>query len=166
MAALALAGCAVALDASHDFQVTRHRFEKMRQGDPETIKRPWLTRFFFLNEAASGLKFMITGDSRHLQHYPSPRHLLAARMSAARESGDWKNHMRVAETLMFQNDFNGALLWADEAARLAPVQHRPAVADYRKRIVQAQQNASAHPAIPPAPLSSPSDPPATSTPDN
>ena len=137
MAAAALAGVASALNASHDFQLTRHRFEKMRQGDAETLRRPWLTRFFFINEAGSGLRFMLTGDPRHLNHYPSPRHILAGRMTRARQTGDWKQHMRIAETLWLQGDPATALRWADASAELAPEEHQALLAQYRVRLQDA-----------------------------
>ena len=137
MAAAALAGAASALNVSHDFQLTRHRFEKMRQGDPETLRRPWLTRFFFINEAGSGLRYMLTGNPRHLDHYPSPRHILADRMTRARETGDWKQHMRIAETLWLQGDPASALRWADVAADLAPEEHHALIAQYLVRLRQA-----------------------------
>ena len=139
MAAAALAGAASALNVSHDFQLTRHRFEKMRQGDDETLRRPWLTRFFFINEAGSGLRYMLTGNPRHLEHYPSPRHILADRMARARETGDWKIHMRVAETLWLQENPAAAILWADAAARLAPEEHQALIAQYRVRLREAAE---------------------------
>ena len=134
MAAAALAGAASALNVSHDFQLTRHRFEKMREGDAETLRRPWLTRFFFINEAGSGLRYMLTGNPRHLDHYPSQRHILAARMDRARETGDWKLHMQIAETLWLQDNPSAAILWADAAAKLAPEQHQALIAQYRVRL--------------------------------
>lgn len=137
MAAAALAGAAWALGVSHDFQLTRHRFEMMRQGDPETLRRPWLTRFFFLNEAGSGLRYMLTGNPRHLDHYPSPRHILADRMNRARELRDWKQHMQIAETLWMQGDPAAALRWADASAQLAPPEHQALLAQYRIRLREA-----------------------------
>ena len=134
MAAAALSGVAWALSVSHDFQLTRHRFEMMRQGDSETLRRPWLTRFFFINEAGSGLKFMLTGNPRHLDHYPSPRHILADRMNRARAGKDWKMHMRIAETLWMQGDPAAALRWADASADYAPPEHQALLAQYRARL--------------------------------
>ena len=134
MAAAALSGVAWALGVSHDFQLTRHRFEMMRQGDAETLRRPWLTRFFFINEAGSGLRYMLTGNPRHLDHYPSPRHILADRMDRARERRDWKMHMQIAETLWMGGDPAAALRWADAAADFAPPEHQALLAQYRTRI--------------------------------
>lgn len=143
MAAVALSGAAWALGVSHDFQLTRHRFEKMRQGDPETLRRPWLTRFFFINEAGSGLRFMLTGNPRHLDHYPSPRHILADRMNRARESGDWKMHMQIAETLWMRGDPAAALRWADAGAAFAPPEQQALLAQYRTRLRDAVAEAIA-----------------------
>lgn len=71
------------LGAIHDYPQLRAHLHKSRTHDPIAEKRQWLALFYFVNEAGSGLKFLFTGDEKHMAHFPSPSHIAAARRAKA-----------------------------------------------------------------------------------
>ena len=88
----ALSGAFLILDAVHDYPQTRLYINNLRNDDSTTKQRPWLLGFYFLNEAGSGLKFLITGKEKHMAHYPSPTHIVAARLEKAETAIGRRNY--------------------------------------------------------------------------
>ncbi|MCH9704751.1 MAG: hypothetical protein K0U15_01320 [Proteobacteria bacterium] len=71
------------LSALHDYPRVRTQMHKVRLHDTIAERRQWLTFFYFVNEAGSGIKFMLTGNERYFAYFPSPSHLQAARLARA-----------------------------------------------------------------------------------
>ncbi len=63
------------LASIHDYPLTRQQINKIRIGDPVAVKRQWLQFFYFINEAGSGIKYKISGNPKHMRHYPSLEYL-------------------------------------------------------------------------------------------
>jgi len=65
---LAAAGAVGILLKVHDYPQTTQIIERMQveEGHPR-----WIATFYFINEAASGIKYALTGNPRHFQFFPS-----------------------------------------------------------------------------------------------
>jgi len=79
----------------HDYPQFRAQLNTLRQHNVVAKERLWLNVFYFINEAGSGLKFLLTANEKHMRHYPSPSHILAARLARA-ANGGWEDRMLVA----------------------------------------------------------------------
>ena len=136
----ALSGAFLILDAVHDYPQTRLYINNLRNDDSTTKQRPWLLGFYFLNEAGSGLKFLITGKEKHMAHYPSPTHIVAARLEKA-ENGDWQAQLLLAK--MYHNgqyvpqSSGKTLYWLNASLQTAPPEQQASIATY---ISQYQDN--------------------------
>lgn len=83
IASLALAGVLAAIGFAHDYPQTRRQIDLIRHGNIIAVERPWIAVFFFLNEAGSGIKYMVTGNEKYMRHYPSAAYLLEQRLARA-----------------------------------------------------------------------------------
>ncbi len=81
-AAVVLAGVVFAVASVHDYPATRRQLDLIRTGDEIAQKRPWIVVFFFLNEAGNGVKFFLTGNEKHMAHYPSDSYMEMRRRRA------------------------------------------------------------------------------------
>lgn len=92
VASLSLAGVLLAAAVAHDYPVTRRQIDLIRSGDQNATERPWIAVFFFFNEAGSGLKYLLTGNEKHMRHYPTTAFIkekrLARRKAAAKQPPD------------------------------------------------------------------------------
>ena len=133
LATAALSGTFLILGAVHDYPQTRLHINNLRNDDPITKQRPWLLAFYFLNEAGSGLKFLITGKEKHMAHYPSPTHIVAARLGKA-ENGDWQAQLSLAK--MYRNGYyvpqnsEKTLYWLNASLATAPPKQQASIAAY------------------------------------
>lgn len=111
----------------HDYPQFREQQQKLRKHDLIAQERPWLNLFYFVNEAGSGLKFILTGDEKHMQHFPSPSHILAARQARA-ASGDWRARLQLSRMYYFgeyaPQDHEMALYWLRAAHEAAAPERR------------------------------------------
>lgn len=97
---VAVAGFIGLLSWVHDYPQTRQAISDYEFGDGML----WLVSFYFINEAGSGIKYEITGNPRHLGHYPrmdfdrtghgSRRDYEVALYEA--QKGIWKEQLRVS----------------------------------------------------------------------
>lgn len=108
----------------HDYPQLLRQLALIRANDPIAVQRKWLVGFYFLNEAASGIKFFLTGNAKHFNYYPSGSHLLAHRI-AHLQDGDWQMQLQIAR--MHYCGFAGlpyssvqALAWLERAHAAAP----------------------------------------------
>lgn len=97
--AVAVALFVVALGWVHDYPQTKQAISNYDSGDDLL----WKVSFFFVNEAGSGIKYELTGDKRHLGHFPrmdadrsgrEARRVFETALFAAR-MGDWEEQLRV-----------------------------------------------------------------------
>ena len=143
-AAVVLAGVLGAVAFVHDYPATRNQIDLIRSGEPEAAQRPWLAVFFFLNEAGNGLKFFLTGNEKHMRHYPSGSHLLARREARAKNGG-WRAQMELARRYYSGDgapkDEAAAALWLRRAHQNAPPKHQPQIAEFLRQM----ENTSAPP---------------------
>ena len=108
----------------HDYPQLLRQLALIRANDPIAVQRKWLVGFYFLNEAASGIKFFLTGNAKHFNYYPSGSHLLAHRI-AHLQDGDWQMQLQIAR--MHYCAFAGlpysraqAFAWLARAQAVAP----------------------------------------------
>ena len=67
-------GFGAILHSVHDYPQTRHVAVGFAAGE-----RPgWQVAFYFLNEAGAGLRYAVTGNTRHMHHFPSEKFLREA----------------------------------------------------------------------------------------
>ena len=101
LAAAILYGSILALLGTvHDYPQLRAHLQKVRVHDATAERRQWLTLFYLVNEAGSGMKYFMSGNERYMVHYPSPSHLLAGRKARAL-AGEWEMQMQVARMYYF-----------------------------------------------------------------
>lgn len=153
MAVMIYTGIIAALSALHDYPQLRGQINKVRLHDREAEKRQWLMLFYLFNEAGSGLRYFLTGNERHLAHYPSPSHLFAARKKRAR-AGDWEMQMEVARMHYLGNgaprDLAETLRWLHIARDNAPSEaHEKFVSEIIAQIAPDDSSGDS-PATPPA----------------
>ena len=75
LASMILSGVVFSLASVHDYRITRNQISKIRAGDEIAVQRPWIAVFFFFNEAGSGMKYWLTGNRKHMRHYPHAEYL-------------------------------------------------------------------------------------------
>lgn len=121
----------------HDYPQFRSKLQQRRDGDVVVLQRPWLNIFYFINEAGSGIKFLLSGDEKHMRHYPSPSHLLAAREGRA-SNGDWQAQLALFHMYYVGNmapqDREQAMYWLQEAQKNAPPQQQAEIGDLIRRL--------------------------------
>lgn len=126
----------------HDYPQLRYQLHKTRLHDPATEKRQWLLFFYLINEAGSGLKFLLTGDERHMAYFPSASHILAAREAKAL-GGDFHMQIKVAK-MHFRGEktprnLQKSLYWLRLARDTAPTpQQAQLAAQLLERVSAAQ----------------------------
>lgn len=123
LAAIIYTSTALVLLYMHDYPQFRAQLQKLRWHDPIAEKRQWLNTFYFINEAGSGIKFFLTGNEKHMAHFPSPSHLLASRQAKAL-AGDWEMQVAVARMYYFgefiDKNHHEALRWLQIAYQNSP----------------------------------------------
>ncbi len=140
MAVAALSGVLFSVAAVHDYPATRNQINLIRAGDTEAARRPWIAMFYFINEAGSGVKFFITGNEKHMRHYPSVSHLQARRTARA-DAGDWRAQSSLARGFYYgengqERDAAAALHWLLRALQTAPEEERPHIARLIRELEQ------------------------------
>lgn len=125
--AVAVALFVVALGWVHDYPQTKQAISNYNSGDDLL----WKVTFFFINEAGSGIKYELTGDERHLGHYPrmdfdrsgrEARRVFETALFAAR-MGDWEEQLRVGHLYALgwgvEKDLDATLRWYLASERTA-----------------------------------------------
>lgn len=126
----------------HDYPQLRQQMKKVRQHDPIAERRQWLTFFYLINEAGSGLKFLLTGNEKYMRDYPSHRYLLAQRTAQAQQ-GDWQVQMQVArmyyEGTGSERNLQQCLHWLYVARDHAATAQQRQITEEAIAFVEAQQ---------------------------
>ena len=142
-----------ALGVLHDYPQLRKNLHDLRHYDQRVAERQWLGLFYLVNEAGSGLKFLLTGDEYHLQHYPSPSHLLAARTARA-NNGDWQAQLQLARMHFAgehtAKDNDQSLYWLQQAKLNAPAAQGVKIDTLIKQVSRAAENRADAPSIIPS----------------
>ena len=74
-AALIYLGIVLIFGALHDYPQFRAHIQQVREHREVAERRQWLNLFYFINEAGSGIKYTMTGNRRHMRHYPTTEYL-------------------------------------------------------------------------------------------
>ena len=123
IAAASVLGTVLALSLVHDYQRTRYQIELIRTNNPIAVKRPWLVLEYFLNEAGSGVKYFVTGNEKHMRHYPTDHYLLEKTLLRAHYGG-WRSQVSLARRYYdgrgVPRDIIASLLWMRSAQGSAP----------------------------------------------
>ena len=114
------------LASVHDYPQFLGQLHQFRLGGEIAARRPWLNLFYFINEAGSGIKFLLTGNERHMRFYPSPGHLFASRLARA-AGGDWRMQYDVGRMYFVgqgtEIDRREGMFWLRLALDNAPPAH-------------------------------------------
>ncbi|MDM5147570.1 SEL1-like repeat protein [Candidatus Persebacteraceae bacterium Df01] len=139
LATAVFSGTGLILSSVHDYPQTINQLRLIRIGDNIAVSRPWIALFYFLNEAGSGMKFLLTGNERHMDHFPSSSHIIANHIARA-ENGDWKEQIRLANRYHLgesvKRDDEKALYWLARAQQNAPLNKREKIAKIIWRLRQ------------------------------
>lgn len=117
----------LAVSGLHDYSQTRYQLELIRHGNTIAVERPWIVMFYFFNEAGSGLKFLLTGNDKHMRSFPTDSYLYQKQLLRAHDN-DWLAQVRVAHRYhngagVEQSD-NISLYWLRQAVQNAPFRKR------------------------------------------
>ena len=130
LAGMVLGGLVLTLVNVHDYSTTRRQINLIRQGDETAVQRPWIAMFFFFNEAGSGMKYKLTGNSKHMRHYPTYAYLYELQTARARNN-QWHAQMLLAKRFYIgatvDKNQQTAILWLQRALENAPPAERPAI---------------------------------------
>ena len=135
VATVSLASVLTILGYVHDYSVTRRQIDLIRTGDTIAVERPWIAVFFFFNEAGSGLKYMLTGNEKHMRHYPTNAYLWEKRLDQMQRNL-WRTQERVARRYRADNTAQSrprALSVMRLAAKNAPAENRARLAAVIRR---------------------------------
>lgn len=139
LALAAAVGFTIVLASVHDYPRTRAQLSMLSRG--ETTSHAAL--FYFLNEAGSGLKYFLTGNERHLTHFPSRSHQIAQLENLA-NSGVWQAQAKLG--LLYhrgppeERDADLALRWLRRALENAPAPRRPGIQEKITEIEQYEES--------------------------
>ena len=130
----------------HDYPQTRHAISNYEYGDGLL----WVVMFYFVNEAGSGIKYALTGNERHFDHYPRMS-IDTNTVTASREyeialfesqRGDWREQVRLSHLLSLgwgiPQDIQTAVHWyrVSELTARNQDEHDQWLANNRRLIVK------------------------------
>ena len=120
---LTVAGLITIIAAIHDYPQTRRQINLFRIGDIETIRRPWIPTFYFINEIGNGIKFTITGNEKYMRSYPSSSYLLNKKIAGA-NANNWRDAIYLAGAYYKGKGVavnkEQAIFWLRQARHTAP----------------------------------------------